>query len=80
MGGTCSTFPSEKDTHETIEVLLETVFYTWSVQRGYKEDNCGAESNSSTVTLRVVGGDDKGSLESETVKYGRESHWTRTRK
>jgi hypothetical protein len=26
--------------------------------------------NTSTVTLRVVGGDEKGSLESETVKYG----------
>jgi hypothetical protein len=27
-------------------------------------------SYTSTVTLRVVGGDDKGSLKSETVKYG----------
>jgi hypothetical protein len=26
--------------------------------------------NTSTVTLRVVGGDEKGSLKSETVKYG----------
>jgi hypothetical protein len=26
-------------------------------------------SNTSTVTLRVVGGDEKGSLKSETVKY-----------
>jgi hypothetical protein len=32
------------------------------------------------VTLRVVGGDEKGSLESETVKYGHESYGTRTRK
>jgi hypothetical protein len=39
-----------------------------------------AWSNTSTVTLRVVGGDEKGSLESETVKYGHESHGTRTRK
>jgi hypothetical protein len=38
-----------------------------------------AGSNTSTVTLRVVGGDEKGSLESETVKFGRESHGTRTR-
>jgi hypothetical protein len=38
-----------------------------------------AWSNTSTVTLRVVGGDDKGSLESETVKYGHESQGTRTR-
>jgi hypothetical protein len=30
-------------------------------------------SNTSTVALRVVGGDEKGSLESETVKYGLES-------
>jgi hypothetical protein len=29
-------------------------------------------SNTSTVTLRVVGGDKKGSLEFETVKYGHE--------
>jgi hypothetical protein len=39
-----------------------------------------AGSNTSTVTLRVVGGDGKGSLESETVEYGHESYGTRTRK
>jgi hypothetical protein len=39
-----------------------------------------AVSNTSTVTLRVVGGDEKGSLESETVKYGHETYGTRTRK
>jgi hypothetical protein len=38
-----------------------------------------AGSNTSTVTLRVVGGDEKGSLISETVKYGRESQGARTR-
>jgi hypothetical protein len=38
-----------------------------------------AGSNNSTVTLRVVGGDEKGSLESETVKIGSEFHGTRTR-
>jgi hypothetical protein len=32
-----------------------------------------AGSNTSTVTLRVVGGDEKGSLKSETVRYGHES-------
>jgi hypothetical protein len=37
-------------------------------------------SNTFTVTLRVVGGDEKGSLESETVKYGHEYHGTRIRK
>jgi hypothetical protein len=39
-----------------------------------------AGSNTSTVALRVVGGDEKGSLETETLKYGHESHGTRTRK
>jgi hypothetical protein len=38
-----------------------------------------AGSNTSTVTLRVVGGDEKGSLKSDTVKYGRKSQGTRTR-
>jgi hypothetical protein len=38
-----------------------------------------AVSNTSTVTLRVVGGDEKGSLKSETVKYGLTSQGTRTR-
>jgi hypothetical protein len=37
-----------------------------------------AGSNTSTVDLRVVGGDKKGSLKSETAKYGRESHGTQT--
>jgi hypothetical protein len=32
------------------------------------------------VTLRVVGGDEKGSLKSETVKYGCKSQGTRTAK
>jgi hypothetical protein len=32
------------------------------------------------VTLRVVGGDEKGSLEFETVKYGRKSQGTTTEK
>jgi hypothetical protein len=39
-----------------------------------------AGSNTSTVTLRVVGGDEKGSLKSETVKYGRKSQGTTTGK
>jgi hypothetical protein len=37
-------------------------------------------SNTSTVTLRVVGGDEKGSLESETVNYDHESEGSRIRK
>jgi hypothetical protein len=38
-----------------------------------------AGSNTSTVTLRVVGGDEKGGLKCETVKYGLKSQGTRTR-
>jgi hypothetical protein len=38
-----------------------------------------AGSNTFIVTLRVVGGNEKGSLKSETSKYGRESEGTRTR-
>jgi hypothetical protein len=38
-----------------------------------------AVSNTFIMTLRVVGGDEKGSLKSETVKYGRKSQGTRTR-
>jgi hypothetical protein len=38
-----------------------------------------AGSNTSTLTLRVVGGGEKGSLKYETVKYVRESHRTRNR-
>jgi hypothetical protein len=63
------------------------VFSTWSFPRGYKRhkirvsqfSRVEAGSNTSTVAVRVVGGDKKGSLKSETVKYGRESHGTRTR-
>jgi hypothetical protein len=32
-----------------------------------------AGSNTSTVTLLVVGGDEKGSIKSQTIKYCRES-------
>jgi hypothetical protein len=44
-----------------------------------KQPRVEAGSNTSTVTLRVVGGDEMGSLKSETVKYGRESQGPRTR-
>jgi hypothetical protein len=36
-------------------------------------------SNTSTVALRVVRGEEKGRLKSETVKYGRKYQGTRTR-
>jgi hypothetical protein len=31
--------PATTNTHTTIELLLETVLSTWSVQNDYKEDN-----------------------------------------
>jgi hypothetical protein len=46
----------------------------------YRETHVVVGSNTSTVPLRVVGGNKMGSLESETVKYGRVSKGTRTRK
>jgi hypothetical protein len=74
--------------HTTIGLLFETVVSVRSVQSGYKQEYSWEEfdfrveagSNTSTVTLRVVGGDEKGSLESETVKYGQEIQGTRTQK
>jgi hypothetical protein len=54
----------------------------WSVPKVHNRQVKSGEavSNTSTVTLRVVGGDEKGSLKSETVRYGRESQGTRTQK
>jgi hypothetical protein len=49
-------------------------------ERRYEFNRVEAGSNTSTVTLRVVRGDEMGSLKSETVKYGREYQGTRTRK
>jgi hypothetical protein len=56
-------------------VVLHCVLWVTSsrsVQRDCKENN------TTTVTLRVVGGDGEGSLKSETVKYGHKSQGTWT--
>jgi hypothetical protein len=58
----------------------------WFVPKCYKQETdlelsppcVEAGSDTSTVTLRVAGGDEKGSLKSETLKYGYESKGTRT--
>jgi hypothetical protein len=65
--------------------IMEETFSTLSMPRCYKPgpvSSCSVEAGSSTsiVTLRVVGGEEKGSLGSETVKYGHETQRTRTRK
>jgi hypothetical protein len=75
-----------KHTSTRTELLLEMVFSMWSLPRSYFMTvgvtqfvaRMEAESNTSTVTLRVVGGDERGSLKSETVKYGREYQGTQT--
>jgi hypothetical protein len=68
-------------------VLTIELCFLCGLCRGYimrfqplvREDICvEVGSNTSTVTLRVVGGDEKGSLRSDTVKYGREFQGTRT--
>jgi hypothetical protein len=46
----------------TMVIMLEAVFYICSAQRIYHS------TDSVEVALRVAGGDEKGSLESETVK------------
>jgi stage III sporulation protein SpoIIIAA len=59
--------PAATDTHATIEELLETVFYTRSVQRGYKEDNWGNRVSSVREVVRK-----KGSLKGAAVQRGLE--------
>jgi hypothetical protein len=57
---------------------VEVIKGSWFVIPSHFRVEAG--SNTSTVTLRVVGGDEKGSLESETVNYGHESNGSRTRR
>jgi hypothetical protein len=56
--------------HATVQ---SCVVCAWSVPRGLSISvvQFRVRSNTSTAALRVVGGDEKGTLESETVKYGR---------
>jgi hypothetical protein len=64
----------------------ETIFSVRSGPRLYNEEfqvsqshtYVEAGSNTYTMTLRVVGGNEKESLKSETVKYGHEPQGTRT--
>jgi hypothetical protein len=62
-----------------IILILRNKYHIIWMSIEYTLPRVEAGSNTSTVALRVVGGDGKGSLESETVKYG-ESHGTRIRK
>jgi hypothetical protein len=60
--------PVATNTHAIVDVLLEMAFITGSVPRGYKEENWSnqvrdsrveAGSNTSSVALRVEGGDER---------------------
>jgi hypothetical protein len=48
-------FPATTDMHATVEVLLETMFPTRSVQRGYKENNWGNRVSSVLESVRKSG-------------------------
>jgi hypothetical protein len=69
------TFPCQR-----IDSVIDELFEVVVSIRFASEVNSRVEagSNTSTVALRDVGGDEKRSLESEIIKYGRESHGTRT--
>jgi hypothetical protein len=58
---------------------VPTLYKEISDSSNGSETHVGARSNTFTVTLQVVGGDEKGSLKLETVKYGRESQGSLTR-
>jgi hypothetical protein len=77
--GWVSTFP-RKGIGEIKKELLEVVI-SLRFDPSYKGDFVREVNDYNDIpcgTLRVVGGDEKESLESETVKYGHESHGTRT--
>jgi hypothetical protein len=76
------TVTAATNTHATIEELLDASFSMRFVSYQGRQTVSSSQifltrveagSNTSTVTLRVVRGHEKGSLKSETVKYGRES-------
>jgi hypothetical protein len=78
------------DMQITTDKLMMWVFSIWFPRnyerRGFarlrlrdKSSRVEAVSNTSTVVLRVVGGDKEGSLKTQTVKYGPESYRGRAR-
>jgi hypothetical protein len=64
---------TELEPSEAVISIQFSQSYNTQTQTGY------GGSITSTVALRVIGGDEKGSLESGTVKYGCKSHRTQTR-
>jgi hypothetical protein len=77
--GSVNTFPWQRVDAKTEEKVVSIRFPSkLQKESTVVKTPVEAGTNTSTVTLRVVGGDEKGSLKSETVKYGRESQETRT--
>jgi hypothetical protein len=73
--------PAATDTHASVFLLGPCKGVIRNTTEARKVvSRVKARSKTSTVALRVVGGDGKGSLEYETVKYGHQSHGTRTQK
>jgi hypothetical protein len=65
-------------TKDNTEISLISTLYKLLLQTLSLLTRLEAGSNTSTVTLRVVGSDEEGSLKSETVKYGLETKGPRT--
>jgi hypothetical protein len=63
------------------EPSVINITFTLTLTSSNGDTRVKAGSYTSTMTLRVTGGDEKGSLKFETVKYGHESQetWTRER-
>jgi hypothetical protein len=77
--GTIQRISLFSDALHSDSTLIVTTLYTLSGVGASVQSRVEAGSNTFTVTLRDAGGDAKGSLEFETVKYCRESDGTRTR-
>jgi hypothetical protein len=68
----CSTnpFPCQQTFDKWVPRLPLDYISGHADKNGFGYSRVEVGSNTSTITLRVVGGNEKGSLESETVKYG----------
>jgi hypothetical protein len=62
-----------RDTHATIEELLEIIFYVWPMPRAYKENQLPVhQGNKYRNPALQVGGVSK----IETIKFAHKSRWT----
>jgi hypothetical protein len=73
-------FETHRKRYNIVTCMCDIWFGLVTIFIDYLYSRVEAGSNTSTVALRVGGGEEKGNLESERVKYGHESHGNRTRK